>query len=53
MNMNQKCIVCNSEDFKFKLVIDKTTLKTKKDKCSLVCAHCGTPSTVVGGKLIQ
>ena len=50
---NQKCIVCSSEDFKFKVVIDKTTSAIIKDKCILMCSKCETPATVVGGKLIQ
>ena len=50
---NQKCTVCGNESFKFKVIIDKTTSAPIKDKCTLMCDQCGTPATVVGGKLIQ
>ena len=53
MPENQRCNVCNSEEFTFKVVINKTTLKPKKEECNLTCAHCKTPATVVGGKLTQ
>lgn len=50
---NQKCNVCGSENFNFRVVIDKQTLKPKKNECTLACAQCGTPANIIGGKLIQ